>query len=176
MAEVVIDTNVLLVASQRHDGVSLQCVQACVKRLLQVQRSEQVVIDDAFRILREYQNKLDARKGKSVGEAFLKWLLQNQANPKRVCRVALTERAPDDYAEFPDPALASAFDPPDRKFVAVAHAHPGKPPVLQATDSKWLRWQAPLQSYGIRVEFLCRQDICRFFEAKFPGEPLPSLS
>lgn len=175
MAEVVIDTNVLLVASRRHDGASPQCVLACADRLQRVQRSEQVVIDDGFRILGEYQNKLDPNKGKGVGEAFLKWLLQNQANPSRVRRVALTERAADDYTEFPDQALAAGFDPPDRKFVAVAHAHPDKPPVLQATDSKWLRWHERLQEHGIRVEFLCPQDICKFFEAKFPGEAVPPL-
>jgi hypothetical protein len=175
VAEVVVDTNVLLVASQRHDNVSHHCVQSCVERLLRIQRTERVVIDDAFRILGEYQNRLDANKGKGTGEAFLKWVLQNQANSNRVHRVALTERAQHDYAEFPDPALAAAFDPPDRKFVAVAHAHPNKPPVLQGTDSKWLRWHDQLQVHGVRVEFLCPTDICRYFEAKFPGEPVPPL-
>jgi len=175
MAEVVIDTNVLLVASQRHDSVSPECVLACVDRLQRVQRSEQVVIDDQFRILREYQNKLDPNKSKGVGEAVLRWLLQNQTNPARVRRVTLTERAPNDYAEFPDPALAAEFDPPDRKFVAVAHVHSDKPPVLQATDSKWLRWHSRLRTHGVCVEFLCPKDVCRFFEAKFPGEPVPPL-
>lgn len=176
MAEVVIDTNVLLVASQRHDDVSPQCVSACVERLRRVQDKECVVVDDHFRILGEYLHTLDANKGKGGGEAFLKWLLQNQANPKRVVRVTLNERAPNDYAEFPDPALAAQFDPPDRKFVAVAHAHPSRPPVLQATDGKWLRWRERLQTHGVRVEFVCPQDICRFFASKFPGEPIPPLS
>lgn len=175
MAEVVIDTNVLLVASQRHGGVSPECVLSCVDRLQRVQRSEQVVIDDGFRILREYQNKLDPNRGKGVGEAFLKWLLQNHANRRRVLQVTLTEQAPNDFVEFPDPGLATEFDPPDRKFVAVAHSHPQKPPVLQATDSKWLRWHPRLQTHGVRVEFLCPQDVCRFFEARFPGEPVPAL-
>lgn len=176
MAEVVIDTNMLLVASQRHGSVSPQCVLACVDRLQRIQRSEQVVIDDKFRILGEYQNELNPNKGKGVGEAFLKWLLQNSANRKHVLQVALTERAPNDYAEFPDPGLATEFHSKDRKFVAVAHSHPRKPPVLQATDSKWLRWHPRLRTHGVRVEFLCPKDICRFFEAKFPGEPVPPLS
>jgi len=175
MDEVVVDTNVLLVASRRHAGVSPRCVLACVERLVQVQRKQRVVIDDAYRILGEYQRKLDANPRKGVGDAFLKWLLQHQANRQRVWRVPLTERATDDFAEFPDPALASEFDPPDRKFVAVAHAHPHKPPVLQATDSMWLRWHDRLCAQGIRVEFLCPQDICQFFQAKFPGEPVPPL-
>jgi hypothetical protein len=175
MNEVVIDTNVLLVASRRHDGASPECVQACVERLKQVQNKERVVIDDGFRILREYLHKLSTNKGKGVGEAFLKWLLQNQANPLRVYPVPLTERAGHDYAEFPDPALAAEFDPPDRKFVAVAHAHPNKPPVLQAADSKWLLWCDRLLDHGIRVEFLCQKDVIRFFQQKFPNEPMPPL-
>jgi predicted nucleic acid-binding protein len=175
MDEVVVDTNVLLVASQRHADVSLPCVRACIERLQQAQRRQRVVIDDAHRILGEYQRKLDANKGKGVGEAFLKWLLQNRANRQRVRIIPLTERAANDFAEFPDSALASEFDPPDRKFVAVAHACPSKPPVLQATDSKWLRWHGLLQAHGIRVEFLCPQEVCRFFQAKFPGESVPSL-
>lgn len=90
-------------------------------------------------------------------------------------QVTLTEQAPNDYVEFPDPGLATDFDPPDRKFVAVAHAHPSKPPVLQATDSKWLRRRARLQAHGLRIEFLCPRDVCRVFETKFPGEPVPPL-
>lgn len=176
MVEVVIDTNVLLVASQRHDGVSPQCVDTCIERLKRVRERERIVIDNAYRILSEYQNKLDANKGKRFGEAFLKWLLQNQANSKHVVKVKLTERAQNDYAEFPnDQELATLFDPPDRKFVAVAHVHPNKPPVLQATDSKWLRWLERLQAHGVRVEFVCPQDICRFFETKFPDDPVPPL-
>jgi hypothetical protein len=175
MAEVVIDTNVLRVASQHHQDVSPLCVLACIERLQHIQAKDCVVIDAAFHILGEYQRRLDANKGKGVGEAFLKWLLQNQANPNRVQRVALTEHAENDYAEFPDPALAAEFDPPDRKFVAVAHAHPKKPLVLQATDSKWLRWHGRLQQHGVRVEFLCPQDICRFYKAKFPDEAVPPL-
>jgi len=176
MTEVVIDTNVLLTASQRHQAVSPDCIWACVNRLQKIRKDERVVLDDGFRILSEYMNKLDARHGKGAGEAFLKWLLQNRANPRRVQQVTLTERAADDYEEFPDPALAAEFDPPDRKFLAVAHCHPGKPPVLQATDSKWLRWHAQLEQHGVRVEFLCRKDLLRFFKAKFPDQPVPPLA
>ena len=175
MPEVVIDTNVLLVASRRHCGVSDECILACVQRLEMVRQRERLVIDDAHRILGEYQSKLDANRGKGVGEAFLKWVLQNKANPRRVMLVALTERASDDFAEFPDTELADVFDPPDRKFVAVAHAHPNKPPVLQATDSKWLHWREQLARYGVQIEFLCRHDIRRFYANKFPDEPIPPL-
>ena len=72
-------------------------------------------------------------------------------------------------------ALEPQFDAPDRKFAAVAHAHPGKPPVWQAADSKWLNWWPALAAQGVRVDFLCPDDACRFYAKKFPNKPAPSL-
>ena len=175
VAEIVIDTNVLHVASERHDGVSPECVAACVVRLQRAKNRDVIVIDDGYRILQEYQAKLDPWRGKGVGEAFLKWLMQKQGDTSRVHRVPLTEHAPSQFSEFPDAALESVFDPPDRKFVAVANAHPAKPVILQAADSKWLGWWQALQAAGVRVEFLCPEDVRRFYRSKFPGEPVPPL-
>jgi hypothetical protein len=175
MTEVVIDTNVLLVAEGKHPDVSQECIAACVQRLGLAMKTATVVIDDNYRVLREYQNKLSAAHGKRAGTVFLKWLMQNQANPKHVACVSLTERAKDCFAEFPNAQLEVAFDPPDRKFPAIANAHTAKPPILQAVDSKWLRWWSQLEASGIRVEFLCPNDICKFFSNKFPGERVPAL-
>ena len=36
-----------------------------------------------------------------------------------------------------------------------ANAHPDKPPILQATDSKWWGWKDALAEVGITVHFLC---------------------
>lgn len=175
MAEVVVDTNVLLVAEGKHADVSEECVLACVQRLRLITQTEKVVIDDGFRLISEYQSKLDLRRGKGAGTAFLKWLMQNQANRRRVERVTLTETSKNCFAEFPVSTLETHFDPSDRKFPAVSNAHPAKPPVLQAVDSKWLRWWPDLAAAGINVEFVCPEDICRFFQAKFPNEVVPEL-
>lgn len=171
----VIDTNVLLVANQQHADVSDDCVAACVRRLQAMQKTGVVVIDDGHRILEEYHQKTTLNPPKGVGDVFLKWLLREAGNPARVEQVALTEHAPDCFAEFPDPALESLFDPSDRKFVAVAHAHAGHPPVWQAADSKWLNWWPALLAKGVAVEFLCPDDVCEFYRKKFPGNPLPAL-
>ena len=61
----------------------------------------------------------------------------------------------------------SKFDPSDRKFVAVANAHPGKPSILQATDSKWWGWKDALLECGIKVEFLCPAEIANAYKRKF---------
>lgn len=175
MAEVVVDTNVLLVAEGKHPDVSEECVLACVSRLQKIMQGETVVVDDGYRVLGEYQNKLDARRGKGVGATFLKWLLQRQANPRHVVQVAVNEYAKDRYTEFPVAALEAEFDPPDRRFPAVSNAHPAKPPILQAADCKWLRWWPDLQAAGIAVHFLCPDDVCRFYGKKYPEEPVPAL-
>lgn len=170
----VIDTNVLLVANQQHDDVSPECVIACVKRLQAMEKSGVVVIDDGYRILGEYQNKTNIRPPRGVGDLFLKWLLRNVDNPARVQQVPLTESPADCFAEFPDAALQMAFDPPDRKFAAAAHAHPERPPIWQAADCKWLDWWPALRSKGVQVEFLCALDASRFYRKKFPDNSVPT--
>ncbi len=175
MDAVVIDTNVLLIANGNHAGATQQCRDACAQRLLQRQRAGVVVIDDAYRILEEYSHKTRPNQPKGVGDAFLKWLLQNQANGKRVHRVTIHQTRVDRFTEFPDDALQDRFDPPDRKFVAVANAHPDKPAVWQAGDSKWLAWWQDLKRLGVQVEFLCPDDLREVYARKFPGRPLPPL-
>ncbi len=165
----------LLVANGQHADVSPECVVTCVKRLQDLQTCGTVVVDDGFRILGEYQKKTQINPPKGVGDVFLKWLLRNAGNSKHVHTVSITETASDHFDEFPTPALQPNFDPPDRKFVAVANAHPGKPPIWQAADCKWLNWWTALSAAGIVVEFLCPDDACRFYAKKFPNQPMPAL-
>jgi hypothetical protein len=167
----IIDTNVLLVANRQHDDISPECVEICVERLQAIEKSGVVVIDDGFRILGEYQNKTQINPAKGVGDLFLKWLLRNAGNTKHVEQISLTETGHDCFTEFPDKNLEAAFDAPDRKFAAVAHAHPDKPPIWQAADCKWLDWWPALQAKGVTVEFLCPDDVCQFYRKKFPGKP-----
>lgn len=171
----VIDTNVLLVANGSHDDVSDACQKTCIERLLAQQKSGVTVIDDGFRILSEYQNKTHPNQPKGVGDAFLKWLLQNQGNTSRVHKVAITATAENEFTEFPDAELQARFDAPDRVFVAVAHAHTDKPPIWQAADCKWLDWWPALATQGVNVEFVCPDDAQRFYAKKFPKLAVPDL-
>jgi hypothetical protein len=154
---VVLDTNVLLVASNRSPQASPKCVLVCVEALVRIQSSERVVFDQGYLIIVEYRNNLSPSGQPGLGDAFLKWLWQNQANPE-CCEVVEIHARPgpvEDYEEFPnDPALTD-FDPRDRKFVAVALASPSRPPVLNATDSDWWNYRGTLEDHGVRVEFLC---------------------
>ncbi len=172
---VVVDTNVINVANNDHSEASPECVIECVNRLQRLMRNGSIVVDDAYRIVNEYQNKTSPKTGKGAGDVFLKWVLTHMASPNRVQLVTLTEISEDHFAEFPVPSLEAAFDRSDRKFAAVANAHPDKPPIWQAVDCKWLDWWPQLHAAKVKVEFLCDADVCRFYQKKFPRKPVPAL-
>lgn len=171
----IIDTNVLLVANRQHADISPSCVTECVARLQEMGKAGITVIDDEFRILGEYLNKTSINPAKGVGDVFLKNLLRHVENPEKCEQISLTETGVNEFSEFPDPALQPTFDAPDRKFAAVAHAHMDKPPIWQAADCKWLDWWPALHAKGISIEFLCADDVCKFYQKKFPQKLLPAL-
>jgi len=157
----VVDTNVPVVANGSSKQASPECVKACAVRLGELTQKGQLVLDDKWLILKEYMANLSPSGQPGVGDVFLKWVLTNRCNPKLCEQVAITPRnsGETDFEEFPsDPALHD-FDPTDRKFVAVAAAHPDRPPILQAVDTKWWQMKEPLLEAGITVDFLCGEDI-----------------
>ena len=137
---------------------------ACVRRLEEIMQGGRVVLDDAYRILGEYQHKTNPNRGKGVGQVFLKWLLRNRN--RRCLFVALQEHPERGFHSFPEDPKLAQFDPADRKFVAVAAACPEPTEILQAADSKWLGWENALKRHGIAVTFLCKDDLQRFRERK----------
>lgn len=162
----IVDTNVILIANRQHQDISETCIIACMSRLEDIMKEGRIAIDDAFRVLGEYQHKTTPHVGKRVGDVFVKWVLRNHANPSRCDRVGLAEHPTRTFASFPDDPRLADFDAPDRKFVAVAAAHPDRPPIAQAADSKWLGWAPALAAHGVSVDFLCPDDIGSFDAAK----------
>ncbi len=159
---VIVDTNVPLVAN-RSSHASEDCVEICVDRLVQITNGEMKlavdyqVLEDRRGIINEYRNKLNPSGQPGVGDAFLKWVETNWTNPDLCDLVEITPIIGQkiNFAEFPnDPALSN-FDDDDRKFVAVACAHSGKPPILQAVDSKWHNFLGALTQNGVTVDYLC---------------------
>lgn len=155
---IVIDTNVPKTANgDATPQATLACISACVNVIQQLQNGQRsLVIDDGWHILREYQGQLRSSGQPGVGDAFLKWVLTNQANPARCEMVSITPTGDERmFTEFPDlPALAN-FDPSDRKFVAVALAHPKRPPIINATDTDWRDSHQELADCGVKVNFIC---------------------
>ncbi len=162
MPDIVVDTNVPVVANGKSGQASPTCVATCAKRLVRFEAGdERLIIDSGWLIIREYKNNLSQTGQPGPGSSFLKWVLTNYANPQRCKQVAITPSLTiaNSFDEFPnDPAL-SGFDPSDRKFVAVALAHAGCPPILQAVDRKWWNLRDDLERNGVSVEFICENDV-----------------
>lgn len=162
----VLDTNLLLVANGQHKDASPECVISCIQLLQRIQHSGGVVIDEDYEILREYLRKTSPFTGNRVGDAFLRWLIQNSQNTKFVECVRIQKHDERVYVEFPDDPDLTAFDHSDRKFVATSLAHATRPAICQGTDSKWQVWSERLIRHGIQIEFLCPADVHRFLERK----------
>ncbi len=162
MEAYVVDTNVLLVADGRHSDISSSCQEACIRCLCVIKERQRVVLDDGYRILSEYSNKIDANRGKGPGSVFLKWLLRHHGSNRCLLVPVHEAAAGQGFLNFPDDPALQQFDPADKKFVATAAACPLRPPILQAADAKWWHWAIALKRHGITVTFLCADDIQRF--------------
>lgn len=162
-----VDTNVpktanLATQSDRDPDVSDACVQACILAIEHVTKRYGLIIDVGDEIFNEYRQQLSMKGQPGVGDRFMKWVHDNRWSLPETNRVTITRNG-DSYEEFPTHDGLNNFDRSDRKFVATANAHLEKPPILQATDSKWWGWKDALAEVGITVQFLCPE----YVEAKY---------
>jgi hypothetical protein len=157
MSAFVVDTNVPVVANGRSEQADPDCVLACIDALASVVDGGIVVLDDAMLIISEYMNNLRLAGQPGLGDAFLKWVWNVQADPRHCERVRVTPRqgVEDDFEEFPRAPELEDFDRSDRKFVAVAVGSRYQPYVLNAVDSDWCalvnHFSAMGSGYGICV-------------------------
>ncbi len=155
----IVDTNVpktanLATQPNPDSDVSDECVLACIEAVEHVIKKRGLIIDTGDEIFDEYRQQLSMRGQPGVGDRFIKWVHDNRWSLPDSDRVAISRNG-DSYDQFPAHDGLKNFDRSDRKFVAVANAHPEKPPILQATDSKWWGWKDTLAKVGITVHFLC---------------------
>ena len=162
---VVVDTNVAVVANRESPQASPNCENACINRLERIMRGEEkLVLDDKWIILLEYGQNLRSTGEPGTGDRFLLWVLRNQSGQCDLVSITPINNPKRQFQEFPtDPALAG-FDPDDQKFIAVALAHPDRPPILQAVDSQWWGFRNALHQNGVTVEFICQADIQRLHQ------------
>jgi hypothetical protein len=154
-----VDTNVPKTANLALDPATIpqeltSCVLACVEAVEHVVKRRCLVMDAGDEIFDEYRKQLSMKGQPGVGDRFMKWVHDNRWKLSDADRVTITRNG-QSYIEFPEHDGLTQFDNADRKFIAVANAHPDKPPVLQATDSKWWGWKDALTEVGIAVHFLC---------------------
>lgn len=157
MKAVVVETNVLIVANRGTKQAGPDCVLACVDALETAKERQIVVIDADAEIFGEYFRHVRRSGQPGLGDAFVKWLWDNQAYPKHCERVDIRVKSSDDsdLETFHDDPELAAFDPSDRKFVAVALRSRHQPTVLNATDTDWWHFKATLGKHKISVRFLC---------------------
>lgn len=166
---VVVDTNVATTANGMNAGAPIECMAASARMLGTVMRRGHVFVDCHGAIVSEYRQNLSAKGQPGPGDAFLKWVLTHEWGGVRVTRVSITAKAndPTDFEELAPPPDGTAFDPSDRKFLAVAAVHPDRPPVLQSFDSKWWGWQSALLEIGVSIHFVCPAAIEAKYKEKF---------
>jgi len=166
----ILDTNIpvtanLAIQAGTHCHVPKGCIDACLAVIEHVQETQGIVLDSGGEIFFEYANNLSRSGQPGLGDAFLKWLFDHQWSFPAENRVHITKNG-NSYNEFPSHAGLTEFDNSDRKFVAVANAHPKKPTILEATDSKWWGWRDALKDANIDVLFLAQDYIKHIYEKK----------
>lgn len=155
----IVDTNVPKVANRAlaPDKIPQEltgCVLSCIEAVEHVINKGNLVIDAGGDIFDEYRQQLSMKGQPGMGDKFLKWVHDHQWKISEIDRVKIT-KTDGQYDQFPEHDGLKKFDLSDRKFVAVANAHPDKPTILQATDSKWWGWKEALAEVGIHVHFVC---------------------
>ncbi len=162
-----VDTNVPKTANLAVDPNDIPnelagCVLACVEAVEHVIKKRGLVIDAGNEIYDEYRQKLSFKGQPGVGDGFLKWVHDHRWSLPDSHRVTITKNG-ESYDQFPIHDNLNNIDRSDKKFIAVSNAHSEKPPILEATDSKWWGWKDTLRQLGISVVFLCP----KYVEAKY---------
>ncbi|MAG33049.1 MAG: hypothetical protein CL908_19395 [Deltaproteobacteria bacterium] len=154
MADHVVDTNVLLVASAAHphspfdDSDLPRELQERVFEWLAAFRangSRQMVWDDCFKIYEEYRNKLsDQDYGMQV--------VKQKMTSARFVSVRYDQ---DGHGVVP--AAFADFDPSDRKLLAALLVDVENTSLVNATDTDWLEIERQLADAGATVEHLLEE-------------------
>ncbi len=153
MAERVVDTNVLLVASGRDDS-SPECRLSCIGILVEITSRGGLVLDSLGLIVEEYSRRHNYSGQPGVGDAFFRWVHSNRYRKELCSTVPITPTEDGSFAEFPaDPGLAT-FDEDDRKFVATAISH-GDAEITVGTDSDWWQHREAFAEAGVKIQFRC---------------------
>ena len=167
-----VDTNVPKTANlatypDRDSEIPDKCILGCIEVIEHVIKNRALVIDSGDEIYNEYRSNLSMRGQPGVGDRFMKWVHDNRWTFPDTQRVEIKKEG-DSYCEFPSHEGLVNFDRSDRKFIAIANAHPPskKPPIFQATDSKWWGWKDALEEIGISVYFICQEYIERKYQEK----------
>lgn len=169
----IIDTNVPLKAASTasRDRLDAQCALACLDFISQIMDSGDAVVtlDSAGEIFQAYRNNLRTCGQDTVATIFFNWICRNLTAREngRVEQYPLTVTGDREYAEFPCSPDLAGFDISDRKFIALANAHPEHPEVVEGADSLWWGFRDALKDSGIHICFLCEDYVKTKYEETY---------
>lgn len=153
MTDVIVDTNVAVVANGQNADVVDACVNACKRFIAGIQAGRVVLLDSSDEIRTEYAKALRIGRPYQLGARFLLHVLQHQYDTRYIRRVDLPKRSDGGFIDFPEAAGLTTFDQSDRKFAALARRT--RIAVSNATDSDWVDHRSALNANGIAVDFIC---------------------
>lgn len=156
MNSYVVDTNVLVVANEKYQKANFKHIYICQQFLIDL-RKKKISVDSLELILKEYFSHASRSGQPGIGDAFAKWLWDNQWNRNRCERVEITrdDKGEKGFLEFPEDEDLKNFDMSDRKFVAVAIKSEFNAIICNATDSDWWNYKKTFKKHNIEIKFLC---------------------
>lgn len=176
----IIDTNVIITADKHPIHPSderaelKKCAQESFSLIREVIEAKSgLVLDAGYKIYLEYIGNIKEPicKPNGLGVRFIQWLHKRIRQFPPEDRVQITQSG-DSYEEFPPFEELKKFDKSDRKFIAVANAHPArpKPTIYVADDSKWMLYIKGFQKAGIRVVFMDEEYTAKKCKQKSKGK------
>lgn len=168
MSYYVIDANVMLLAGTKLSEIpreQLQCWKKCIDFLHSICKWEDViVVDSGWEILKEYRNAKSIHGYPNNSDNFYRYVLRNQQ--RNLFFVKLVKTGEYSFASYPEAEKLRVFDPPDRKYIAVAYNCEKHPPIVEAADSKWWGIREELRLEGIQVIFVDEDYIRKTYHKK----------
>ena len=168
----IVDSNVPLTAAGTNDAASEICQQRCVQFVDRVLKGDiKVVIDEDDEVLFEYGKNVPVlNRSEDIAGQFLIHLYNHQFNSAFVHRLTLEKNAFGQFVDYPDnedgwttsDIRCKRFDSDDKKWVALAARFKSEmgtdAPIVNAADRCWIAFEAQLESVGVVLEILCRDE------------------
>jgi hypothetical protein len=151
----VIDTNVLIVAS----NPMRDCSEKCFEFLEEIFCNKSVIFIDEFfdKKRQSFCSEIEDEYKKNISsQDYAYWLLRKifDRDPRSmICRIDITKDEDENYSDFPSDL--KNFDRNDKKFVAVAITSKQNPEIVNAVDADWKQHEAVLKKY-VKLKFLCK--------------------
>lgn len=156
---VVVGTNVAIVANGRETHASLPCQYACtefLENLIAPKKRSHIILDEQGLIFTEYSEHLNYRGQPGVGDVFFKYLHDHMYFKNKIRLVPITPIADENrsFNELP----SNPVDINDRKFLATAII--GEAEIVNAVDTDWHEQATFITGLGVPVRQLCREHGC----------------